>query len=202
MEDDGSVLVLDTPNNLSAFLAEQFGPGPLESLISPSLVRALYPELSDPQIMAAVMREILFRCPVKLWSDSFVSSGLKSVYRYTYGAVFPDLQPIPSRGAWHGSELPILFGTYNRSTATAAEIELSKSLQRAFANFVKNPVNTPPAPIWAAYEPGFVGIASVPTLAEIAYQGNVGFDDFIEPAQPISKDGPCIVWDAFLDFRP
>jgi hypothetical protein len=83
--------------------------------------------------------------------------------------------------------VPILFGTYNRSTATAAEIELSKSLQRAFANFVKNPVNAPPAPNWAAYEPGFVGVASVPTLAEIAYQGNVGFDDFIEPVQPISK---------------
>jgi hypothetical protein len=61
MEDDGSILVLGTPNNLSAFLAEQFGPGPLESLISPSLVQALYPGLSDPQVMAAVMREIVFR---------------------------------------------------------------------------------------------------------------------------------------------
>jgi hypothetical protein len=68
-----------------------------------------------------------------------------------------------------------------------------------------------------------LGIALVPTLAEIAYQGNVDFDDFIKPAQPISKvstlnlstigsfvtegpvlmkDGPCIVWDALLDFRP
>jgi len=68
-----------------------------------------------------------------------------------------------------------------------------------------------------------LGIAPVPTLAEIAYQGNVGFDDFIQPVQPISKvstrkfyskptrsplnihlskDGPCIVWDALLDLRP
>jgi hypothetical protein len=124
------------------------------------------------------------------------------------GAVFADLQPIPNLGAWHGSEckspirlgalvskflriyhaiVPILFGTYNKSTATAAEVELSKSLQTAFANFVKDPVNASPAPNWPAYEPGRLGIAPVPTLAQIAYQGNVGFDDFIQPVQPISK---------------
>jgi hypothetical protein len=120
--------------------------------------------------------------------------------------------------------VPILFGTYNRSTATAAEVELSKSLQTAFANFAKDPVNASLAPNWSAYEPGIVGVASVPTLAEIAYQGNMRFDDFIQPVQPISKvstrnfyskptrsslyipflskDWPCIVWDALLDFRP
>jgi hypothetical protein len=119
--------------------------------------------------------------------------------------------------------VPILFGTYNRSTATAAEVELSQSLQTAFANFVKDPMNSP-APNWPAYETGPFGIAPVSTLAEIAYQGNVGFDDFIQPVQPISKvstrnfysnltrsslkisfllkDGPCIVWDTLLDFRP
>ena len=61
MEDDGSILVLGTPNNLSVFLADQVGPGPLESLISPTLVRTLYPGLSDPQVMAAVERDVVFR---------------------------------------------------------------------------------------------------------------------------------------------
>ena len=60
-EDDGSVSVLGIPNNLSAFLAAQFGPGPLGSLISASLVQALYPGLSDPQVMAAVVRDIFLR---------------------------------------------------------------------------------------------------------------------------------------------
>lgn len=119
--------------------------------------------------------------------------------------------------------MPILFGTYNRSTATAAEVELSRSLQTAFANFAKNPVDVHPAPNWRPYEPGFLGIARHPTLAKIAYQGNVGLDDFIKPVQPIStvstrnncakllaehtglsikQDGPCIVWDIYLDSRP
>lgn len=83
--------------------------------------------------------------------------------------------------------MPLLFGTFNRSTATAAEAELSQSLQTAFANFVKDPLNASPAPNWPAYESGFLGISDIPTLAEIAYAGNVGFGDFVKPVQPISK---------------
>ena len=83
--------------------------------------------------------------------------------------------------------MPILFGTYNKSTATAAEVELSQSLQTAFANFAKDPMNTSLAPNWPAYEPGIVGIAPVPTLAEIGFQGNMSFDEFIRAVQPISE---------------
>lgn len=117
--------------------------------------------------------------------------------------------------------MPILFGTYNTSTATTAEVELSQSLQTAFANFAKNPVDVSPAPNWPAYE------SNERTLAKIAYRGNVDFDDFVKPVQPnstvstrtssnkyakftclllnvlfIKQDGPCTVWNPFLDFRP
>ena len=60
-EDDGTISVLGAPNNLSLLLAEQIVPGPLGGLISPTLVRALYPGLNDPQVMAAVERDIIFR---------------------------------------------------------------------------------------------------------------------------------------------
>jgi hypothetical protein len=60
-EDEGAILGLGTPNNLSAFLADQIGPGPLETLISPALVRALYPGLSDLQIVAALERDVTSR---------------------------------------------------------------------------------------------------------------------------------------------
>src|SRR5712672_1016184 len=82
--------------------------------------------------------------------------------------------------------VPILFGTFNRPTASAAEAKLSQSIQTAFANFAKNPVNASLAPSWPPYERDFLGIAPVPALARIAYQGNVGFDDFVQPVQPIS----------------
>jgi hypothetical protein len=68
---------------------------------------------------------MLSKSPTKLWSDAFVSSGVWSVYRYTYGtctavpviserqrtdlpmhigAIFANLQPVPNLGVWHGSE--------------------------------------------------------------------------------------------------
>ncbi|KAI0251022.1 Alpha/Beta hydrolase protein [Lactifluus subvellereus] len=198
MEDDGTVFAL-APQNLSATIALL---GPSADALSPTIVRGLYPGLSDPQVIAAMWRDVPFRCPAKLWSDAFVSSGIKSVYRYTYGAVFADMQPFSNAGAWHGSELPILFGTFNRSTATAAEVELSHTLQMAFANFAKDPVNASPAPNWPAYKPDLPGVTVAPTLAKIAYHGNVCMNDFIEPVQPNSTDAPCAVWDQFLDFRP
>ena len=175
--------------------------------------------------------------------------------------------------------MPILFGTFNKSTATSAEVELSQSLQTAFANFAKNPTSSPaphwapyepkvsgnaythtlgkignqgnvgfgkgvelsqslqtpfaniaknpnslPAPHWPPYEPEVSGNARTHTLAKIAYQGNVDFGNFVEPVKPGStvstrnddakfswfiyeflthkQDGPCNVWDRFLDFRP
>jgi hypothetical protein len=58
MEDDGTIFVFGAPNNLSAFLTEAFGP--FDALLSPTLVRALYPGLSDPQVMAAVERDTVF----------------------------------------------------------------------------------------------------------------------------------------------
>jgi hypothetical protein len=68
---------------------------------------------------------VLSKSPAKLWSDAFVSCGVRSVYRYTYGtrtafpfiserqrtdlpmhigAIFANLQPVPNLGVWHGSE--------------------------------------------------------------------------------------------------
>ena len=79
--------------------------------------------------------------------------------------------------------VPILFGTFNSSTATSAEVELSHSLQTAFANFAKNPY-TSPAPHWPPYEPEVSGKACTPTLAKIAYQGNVAFGNFVQLVQP------------------
>ena len=120
--------------------------------------------------------------------------------------------------------MPIVFGTYNTTTASPAEVELSQSFQTALADFAKNPVDVSPAPNWPQYEPGFLGIARNPTLAKLAYDGNVDLDDFIKLVQPISivstlndyanirylslnvlfvkQDVPCIVWDRFLDYRP
>ena len=76
----------------------------------------------------------------------------------------------------------IVLGTINNATATAEEANLSKSVQTALANFVKNPGGVSPAYNWPAYEAD----ASTPTLAKIAYHGNVEPDNFVEPVDPSS----------------
>jgi hypothetical protein len=56
MEDDGTIFVYNTPPDLSAFLKKRFG-----HRVTPALARALYPGLTDPQVIAAVQRDIQFR---------------------------------------------------------------------------------------------------------------------------------------------
>jgi hypothetical protein len=80
----------------------------------------------------------------------------------------------------------IIFGTLDESTASDGEVELSQSLQTVFANFAKNPQGASFAPNWPAYEPDGSGYTLVPSLAKIAYHGNVQLDNFVEPVDPSS----------------
>jgi carboxylesterase type B len=59
MEDDGTLFTYNMSKNLSTFLADQFGS--LAGSVTPDKVRALYPGLSDPQVIASTVRDILFR---------------------------------------------------------------------------------------------------------------------------------------------
>ena len=59
MEDDGSPFTFNTSESLSTFLADQFGS--LAGSVPPDMVRALYPGLSDPQVIAGTLRDILSR---------------------------------------------------------------------------------------------------------------------------------------------
>ncbi|THV04548.1 alpha/beta-hydrolase [Dendrothele bispora CBS 962.96] len=191
MQDDGSVFTVGQ-TNLTQFL----NTGATATGVSADLVRSLYPGLNDSQVIAAAFRDLVFGCPASLWAAGYVQSGISSVFRYEYGAVFPDLQVFPNAGAWHSTELPELFGTFNASTATPDEVTLSATFQTVVANFVKNP-NASPAPNWAKYVPG----SNTQTLAKLAYQGNVELNNVVMLAQSNSVDGPCeALWDRFLDF--
>ncbi|KAK7436643.1 hypothetical protein VKT23_019050 [Stygiomarasmius scandens] len=190
-QDDGTLFTIGQ-TNLTEFLGNGIVPG-----VSPALVRSLYPGLNDSQVIAAALRDAAFTCPASLWAGTYVQSGISSVFRYEYGAVFPDLQVFPNAGAWHSTELQELFGTFNASTATPDEVTLSNTFQTVVANFIKNP-DASPAPNWEKYVPG----SNTQTLAKLAYQGNVQVDNMVMPAQSDSVDGPCeALWNKFLDFN-
>jgi hypothetical protein len=58
MEDDGTAFTYHK-SNLSKFLTGRFGS--LAGSVPPDMVRALYPGLSDPQVIASAERDIRFR---------------------------------------------------------------------------------------------------------------------------------------------
>jgi hypothetical protein len=64
MQDDGTIFAYNTTKSLAAFLADTFGP--FAGLVPPALVRALYPGLTDPRVIVAVLRDLLFRWCVHL----------------------------------------------------------------------------------------------------------------------------------------
>ncbi|GKT51110.1 lipase 1 [Colletotrichum spaethianum] len=77
----------------------------------------------------------------------------KTTYRYYYSAVFNNTSPRPWMGAYHGSELPMIFGTHAdfRGNSTAFEYELSHVMMDAYAAFVKDSTMGLDAIGWPAY---------------------------------------------------
>ncbi|KAJ6604171.1 Carboxylesterase [Mycena vulgaris] len=190
-ENDGSLFAVGL-TDLSAYLAATFG-----GLVTVDQMHALYPGLNDTSTIAEIVKAIEFLCPAELWSGAAVGAGISNVYRYSYGPVFADLQLFPNAGAWHASELPEIFGTFNHSTATAPEATLSNTMQTLIANFVKNPAEAP-APNWPKYVPG----NTTTTLAKLAYDGNVEASNVVQAVGSNSLDFACdAFWDFFLDVR-
>ncbi|KAJ7785819.1 Alpha/Beta hydrolase protein [Mycena metata] len=175
--------------DLNAFLRTTGG-----GLITAAEIRPLYPGLNDTVIIQEIIKDVEFLCPAQLWTAAAVGAGVTNVRCPYVGPVFADLQIIPGFGAWHSSELPEIFGTFNPATATAAEVTLSHTMQTIVANFVKNPT-VAPAANWAKYIPGPL----TATLAKLAYNGNVAPSNVVQAVQSDSIDGPCAFWDTILD---
>ncbi|KAJ7293795.1 carboxylesterase [Mycena rebaudengoi] len=185
-ENDGSLFALGM-TDLPIFLATA-----LAGLVTADQVRPLYPGLNDSLIISELIKGSVFQCPAQLWSNAAVGAGVSNVFRYTYGAVFADLQLFPGAGAWHSSELPEIFGTFLPS-ATESEIALSQTMETIVGNFVKNPVS--PAPNWPKY------VQNGTNLAKLAYNGNVQLSNVAQPARSDSIDGPCNAFlNRILDF--
>jgi hypothetical protein len=89
-----------------------------------------------------------------------------------------------------------LFGTYNRTNATASEVQLSSTFQTIVASFAKNPF-TPPAPGWPRYNP------NATTIANLAFNGNVVLNNVVQTASPSQLDETCAAfWNKIILLPP
>jgi carboxylesterase type B len=82
-----------------------------------------------------------FTCPAGIRANVSIANGVPT-WRYRYFGDFPDLRIAPASGAYHGSEVPILFNTTPPSPPqTPAEIAIGDYMRGAWAAFAKDPVN-------------------------------------------------------------
>jgi carboxylesterase type B len=80
----------------------------------------------------------------KLVTHASINASIPA-WRYYYNATIANVQPagFPNLHASHGSELPMVWGNFNRTTATDQEVAISSAIQKAWADFAKNPERGP-----------------------------------------------------------
>ncbi|CAD0053012.1 unnamed protein product [Aureobasidium pullulans] len=78
----------------------------------------------------------------------------RPTYRYVYSGNFSNIAPAPWLGAYHSSELPLLFGTYDnfRGAGPALEGQTSVAMQDAWVAFTKDGMQGIESTGWQEYE--------------------------------------------------
>lgn len=142
--DDGSILTVFSNTTIEEYVTAKIG----DSNASQQIL-ALYSDggravtglTSEGERLSQLATDFIFRC-----SSNFVANVSSShlqvpTWQYDWNAIVPSntFTGLEAIGAWHGSEVPIVFGTYPIETSNEAEINLSRSMQKQFADFVKDP---------------------------------------------------------------
>ncbi|KAE8143623.1 Alpha/Beta hydrolase protein [Aspergillus pseudotamarii] len=85
-----------------------------------------------------------FNCPIVETVDNRLEQDIPT-WRYLYHGNWSGLSPTPWLGAYHSSDVPIVFGTYNNTpiqpSSSPAEVAASKYIQGAWVAFAKDPWN-------------------------------------------------------------
>lgn len=115
-----------------------------------------YDKDKGPDIATANMTTLsVFLCPaVKTTRDRYLADPSVATYRFLYGGNFSNVSPRWWQGAYHSSELPLVFGTSDlRGPNSPFEDEVSKQMQDYWLAFMEDPLNGLPKLGWKAYEP-------------------------------------------------
>ncbi|KAL4794267.1 Alpha/Beta hydrolase protein [Aspergillus venezuelensis] len=111
------------------------------------LIISAYP-LGTPGILTENARinriatEFAMQCNTQVHANDSKTAGLPS-WRFLYNASFPNTEFFPGAGAYHASDISSLFGTYRKEGATHFQHELSRTVQKAYADFAKIPTAGP-----------------------------------------------------------
>ncbi|GKZ64176.1 hypothetical protein AnigIFM50267_003637 [Aspergillus niger] len=127
------------------------------------------------------------------YQDSILRSSLGlGTYRYEWAGNFSNISPVPYLGAFHWSDLLMIFGTYmtDAGNISALEVATSRTMQNFILAFIKDPSTVSSTVGWPAFN------ASAPSGGLILEFGNGTSvrnitGDFLEAG--------C--WDSAVPFR-
>ncbi|KZO94182.1 alpha/beta-hydrolase [Calocera viscosa TUFC12733] len=125
-------------------------------------------------VLSDAITELLANCPASQEAGDRVSAGVPT-WRYIFEGVYPDLtDDNPNLRAYHSSEIPLVFGTYEASTfpyaPTSSEIALSSWMQGAWVAFAQDPGTGLANYGW----PSYGSLPILDTLAELGNSNNPG----------------------------
>lgn len=117
-------------------------------------ILCLFPANNDKTAQDAyykLLTVLCFRQPAE-YVSRVLTGNKKKVYLYRFARI-PDTEDAKKMGAYHGIELPYVFGNFPKTQGyDKTDFELSKAIMKYWANFAKkkNP-NSPDLPKWPAY---------------------------------------------------
>jgi carboxylesterase 2 len=106
-------------------------------------VKGLYPSNQFPNDMefgSQFLTDIAFQCPIGIFTKALAEANY-TVYRYFFGAAYPEQEPIPGLRAYHSSEITNIFGSYKPENSKLDR--LSDVLQGIWTDFAKDPNKAP-----------------------------------------------------------
>lgn len=96
-------------------------------------------------IISRIATDFTFRCSSAFVANLTATALDVPVWQYAFKAIVPTntWEEWPFLGAYHSSELAVLFGTYAKNDTSAIQDALSRSMQKQFGDFIKDPNNGP-----------------------------------------------------------
>jgi carboxylesterase type B len=192
--DDGSYYAAKNGTDIDRYFKTIF---PNETELKASILKAyeLNPaegRFDNMSILAQIHTDWNFHCPAVFLSNS--STRYVPTYRYLFNATFPNQRlaslpdnrwPPSTQGAYHASDIPIVFSTYNLTNSTNEQKALSDTMRGAWARFARDPASAP----MEGWEPSGAGGAMVMTFGTDGGDGVEFVND---------RTGKCDAWKEFI----
>lgn len=90
----------------------------------------------------AIATDLVMTCPTSLLANDSMSVGIPT-WRYFYNASFANTDFFAASGAYHSADIRPIFGTEPSEGATPFQMENHRYMQKAWADFAKNPTAGP-----------------------------------------------------------